>query len=244
MFEFLKSRRRRIEAEVLAVTRVSPHAQRITVGGAEVADFVQIDEANAPAAWVKVSLPGGASRAYTIRCTDRQAGTLDLEFVLHGGHGHGGPLSGWAEGARVGDRLGLSGPRDGGFHPPTDARWMLLAGDATALPAMQAIAAGLPAGLDVEVCVEVASPDDRQTFHSPAMPHVRWLEASSVPGAALSWALMNQRPSSAPGYVWMAGESGAMRALRGYYLQSLGLASDRVSAKGYWKVGEAAHRGA
>ena len=106
------------------------------------------------------------------------------------------------------------------------------------------VAAGLPAGLEVEVCVEVASPDDRQTFLSPAMPHVRWLEATSVPGAALSWALMNQRPSSAPGYVWMAGESGAMRALRGYYLQSLGLASDRVSAKGYWKVGEAAHRGA
>jgi NADPH-dependent ferric siderophore reductase len=41
--------------------------------------------------------------------------------------------------------------------------------------------------------------------------------------------------------VWIAGESGAVRARRTLYLQKRGLKRHRVSAKGYRKAGEANH---
>jgi NADPH-dependent ferric siderophore reductase len=58
--------------------------RRITLGGPEVAMFLRVDGVDAPAAWVKVFLPTGESRTYTISGIDHQACTLDLDFVLHG----------------------------------------------------------------------------------------------------------------------------------------------------------------
>lgn len=244
MFDFLKPKRRRAEAVVTAVQRVFPHMCRITLGGAEVAAFLTAAGVDAPAAWVKVQLPSGDARAYTIRRIDRQAGTLDLEFALHGGNGVSGPASSWAGRARVGDRIVIVGPRDGGFRLPPDASWVILAGDATALPAIRCIAKALPAGLKAEIYAEVDAPDDREVIESPASLGIAWLGGQSTPGAALQRALADRPLPASPGYIWIAGESGAVRALRAHFLQTMGLAQNRVSAKGYWKVGETAHRDA
>lgn len=70
-------------------------------------------------------------RDYTPRFWDAVAGTLELDFVLHGD----GPASGWAAQAKIGQTLVIGGPR-GSFMVPTDFDWYLLAGDETALPAM------------------------------------------------------------------------------------------------------------
>ena len=105
MHDATPPRTARALAEVLAARTLTPHMRRITLGGAEVARFLQADGTGAPAAWVKVFLPCGTGRAYTLRHIDRAAETLEVDLVLHG---HG-PASAWAA------RHGISGralPRD------------------------------------------------------------------------------------------------------------------------------------
>lgn len=244
MFEFLKSMRKKAVGEVVAVHMVSPNIRAISLGGPEIADFLLAEGIDEPGAWVKVALPTGEKRAYTIRRIDRQAGILDLEFVLHEHNGASGPASNWASKAQLGEKIGIAGPRDGGFHLPADACWIILAGDATALPAMQTIAKVLPSGIKTEIYAEVCSSEDQQIFKSQAVLSVAWLDQESTPGTALRRALVGKLLPAGPGYIWVAGESGAVRALRLHYLQSLRVVPERVCTKGYWKAGEAAHRDA
>ena len=242
MLESDRPRTARAMTQVMATRELSPHMRRITLGGPEVAAFLQVDGVDAPAAWVKVFLPTGESRAYTISGIDHQAGTLDLDFVLHGTDAACGPASAWASQANVGEHVGIAGPRSGGFVLPVDARWLMLAGDATALPAIQSIARQLPTGLKVKVYLEVAGEADQHPIESLAQLRVAWLVGQETAGIALRQSLMYRPLPSGPGYVWIAGESGAVRALRTHYLYERGLARHRVSAKGYWKAGEANHR--
>ncbi|GGY26737.1 siderophore-interacting protein [Paludibacterium paludis] len=231
-------------ADVLAVRAVTPHMRRITVGGADIAGFLLADGVDEPAAWVKVFLPSGEGRAYTIRRIDRRSGTLDLDFVLHGPGPDSGPASAWASRAREGERIGIAGPRSGGFRLPDDARWVMLAGDATALPGIQSIAERLPAGIEATIHLEVRSPADRQPVESLARLRLAWLDERQAPGAALCQAVQRHPLPPGPGYVWMAGESGGIRQLKRHFLQERGLDPRRVGAKGYWKAGEADHRDA
>lgn len=174
MPESVRPQTTRALAQVVAAQTLTPHMRRITVGGPDVAALLQAEGMDAPAAWVKVFLPCGAGRAYTISGLDHQAGTLDLDFVLHGADAASGPAAAWASQARVGERLGIAGPRGGGFALPADARWLLLAGDATALPAIQAIARKLPAGLRTKVYVEMPHAADQQAMASSAAPRCAW----------------------------------------------------------------------
>jgi NADPH-dependent ferric siderophore reductase len=242
MAELDKSKRARAMAEVMNVRMTSPHVRRVTLGGAEVAAFLQMKGVETPAAWVKVSLPSGEERAYTIRGVDRRAATLDLEFVVHGEYAASGPASAWASQTRAGERIGIVGPRNGGFLLPADARWVMLAGDATALPAIQVIVQDLPAGIEAEVCVELHAQDDRQAIASRAELVITWLQEHTLPGIALLQTLARRPLPSGPGYVWIAGESDVVCALHGHYLDARGLESRRISATEYWKIGQAAHR--
>ena len=112
----LRTKTVRATAEVVAARNVTPHMRRITIGGPEVAAILSVEGMAMPAAWVKVFLPTGEGRAYTIRSIDRAAGTLDMDFVLHDhGEGGAGPASAWARQATRGERIGIAGPRSGGF---------------------------------------------------------------------------------------------------------------------------------
>lgn len=239
-----KPRTARAVGIVQAVRAVTPHMQRITLGGPEIADFLGVEGVNEPAAWVKVFLPSGEGRAYTLQNMDTRTGTLDLDFVLHGTEADSGPAAAWASRAMVGERVGVAGPRSGGFLLPGDARWVVLAGDATALPGIQSIARGLPAGLDAEAYIEVHSQAEQQPVDSPANLRVQWLSMSPEPGQRLCQSLLQRPLPPGPGYLWMAGESSAIRILKMHYLQDRGLPRSGVSAKGYWKAGAADHRDA
>jgi len=241
----LKPRTVRATGVVQAVEKVTAHMRRITLGGREIAGFLDAEGAGDAAAWVKVFLPSGESRAYTLRRIDRRQGTLDIDFVMHGEGPDAGPAATWAAQARTGDALGIAGPRSGGFRLPGDASWVLLAGDATALPGIQSIASQLPAGIKAQVYLEVPSDEDRQPVDSPAGLRLEWIQGlQGPPGAGLCRALLHRPLPHGPGYVWLAGESAAVRTLKRHYLDERMLPQHRVSAKGYWKAGEADHRDA
>lgn len=242
MFDFLKPKRQRVMADVTTVRMTSPNMLCVTLGGPGIKGLIAADKFDKPGAWVKLGLPTGESRAYTLRRIDPVAGTLDLEMVLHDNGGVTGPASTWASHAKVGDQIGIAGPRDGRYRLPGDAAWLILAGDMTALPAMQSIAQVLPPGIKAQMYVEVDSLEDKQTVESPAQLEVTWLLSQGRPGGALRELLMKKDIAAGPGYVWIAGESSVTHALRTHYLKSLGMQSMRVSALGYWKVDESAHR--
>jgi NADPH-dependent ferric siderophore reductase len=241
---------------VLDVQSVTPRMRRITLGGEQIAAFSRAPAGDAPAAWVKLFLPSGEGRAYTLRSVDRQAGTLDIDLVLHGDafatghtgdqalatHGGDGPASRWAARARVGEQVAIAGPRSGGFAPPAGTDWLLLAGDGSALPAMQSIAASLPASARVKACVEIIDDGECQPMDSAANWRTEWITAApGHPGQRLCQRLMYRPLPPGNGYLWMAGESGAMRALKLHFLDR-GMARPQLSTKGYWKSGEADHR--
>lgn len=236
-------RGRRLEARVLLCVRLTPGMRRITLGGADVAGFLATDGVDAPGTWVKVFLPSGEGRAYTVRRIDRAAATLDIDFVLHGEGAHSGPAAAWAAQAQPGERIGFAGPRNGGFQLPADAQWVLLAGDATALPAIQSIAESLPPTMRLKTYVEVATEADVQEIRTQASVRTSWFtQRDGTPGLALQQQLMHRPQPPGPGYVWMAGESSAMRTLRLHFAGDRGLSRERLGVKGYWKNGEADHR--
>lgn len=68
------------------------------------------------------------TRTYTIRAIDHAAGTMAIDFVVHGDTGLAGP---WAAAARAGDIIGFLGP-GGAWAPDPAADHHLFVGDESA----------------------------------------------------------------------------------------------------------------
>ena len=143
------------------------------------------------------ALPDGLRnpmRSYTVRAARPLEREVDVDFVLHGPTG---PASAWAERATDGDEVVLVGPDarfagdPGGveWRPPTGVRELLLAGDETAVPALCAIAEGLPYGTGARVLLEVPTEDDVLDLDVAADVRLTWLPrrcgATSRPLGAL-----------------------------------------------------------
>ncbi|MEW1695627.1 siderophore-interacting protein [Streptomyces sp. NPDC091278] len=180
-------------------------------------------------------------RSYTVR-EQRVApdGTseVDIDFALHE---DGGPACRWAGRAAPGDRVVVLGPAVADntavrFRPPEGADSVLIWADETALPAASAILEWLPADTRAQVFLEVPHSGDRTDLATRADATVTWLVreegapsgVEAVPGAEL--------PGAAP-YVWLAGESGSVKALRRHFVRDRGLDRRRVTFVGYWRKG-------
>ncbi|MTE17862.1 siderophore-interacting protein [Streptomyces sp. TRM43335] len=179
-------------------------------------------------------------RSYTVAGQRPREGEVDIDFVLHGDTG---PATRWARRARPGDRVRLLGPRTAenksvGFRPPWDADWVLLAADETALPAVAGILAWLPAGVRVRAWIEVPRAEDVRELPTAADAEVTWLprEDRHRHGTVVDAVRAAALPEGAP-YAWVAGESGAVRALRRHLVHERGVARGRVSFSGYWRLG-------
>ncbi|RQR64711.1 siderophore-interacting protein [Burkholderia sp. Bp9125] len=243
--QFLRrSPRARVSAIVLDAFDVTPRMRRLVLGGPDLAAWLESDGVRSPAAWVKVFPPDRAGRAYTIRRVDAAAGTLDIDFVLHGDAGDSDTVSAWARIARRGDQVGIAGPRNGGFALLPDSRWVWLAADASALPAALSILESLPEHTYVAALFAVHDASEHQAVCSDADMTILWrhgrdraesLRASDDALAAID-------ALGGPGQVWMAGEAEWVKSWRAYWLDRRGLDRQRLSSKGYWKVGAADHR--
>ncbi|OWT54269.1 siderophore-interacting protein [Candidimonas nitroreducens] len=238
---------------VRRVARVTPHMLRITLGGDELAGFVSASfddhvklffphEAGAvPVLPVlgergpefPAGQPKPQTRDYTPRRYDADARELDIDFVLHGE----GTAASWAARAQVGDYLGVAGPR-GSFVIPQEFDWHLLIGDETALPAIARRVAELPAGKRVLAVVETASPNARLAFDTRADLHMHWVHGGAPAADGIGPLERVVRRLVLPegeGYVWAAGESLAIRAVREYLVRERGLHKSRIRAASYWR---------
>jgi len=194
-------------------------------------------------------------RSYTLRGlrTDAVGRTteIDIDFVLHGVEGEGGsaagPASRWAARAAAGDRVLLLGPavadnRAIRFRPPEGTDLILLWADETALPATAAVLEALPAGTAVRAWLEVPHSGDVQDLTTAAPAEITWFVRDGY-GAppdvpmALDSIRGDQLPPAARPYVWIAGESSGVKALRRHFVGERGFDRQCVTFVGYWRRG-------
>ena len=191
-----------------------------------------------------INVPGGprpTTRTFTPRRWDAASGQLDLEFVLHG---HG-PASQWAAQAKPGDQVAVSQPRST-FEVLPDTRWLLIAGDESALPAIATMLEAIGPDVTVHVLAEIEDAGHQVALPERAGTTIEWLPrtAGEKPGRALAAAVTAWVPPASdegPGQIWAACEALVVRDIRAHLLGSLRFSRDRVVTRGYWRAGEANH---
>jgi NADPH-dependent ferric siderophore reductase len=218
---------KRRELTVRRVQAISPHFVAITFGGESLADFVSDSFDDHVKFMLDADGPAPVRRDYTPRSFSRAARELVIEFALHG---HGA-ASEWARGVQVGQTAVIGGPR-GSMIVPLDYDWHLLAGDATALPAIHRRLDELPAGSRARVLVQLDDEADRRRFSSAAEIDVQW-----QPDADGWLAALRALPlPPGDGFAWCAGEARLMAQARELLLQR-GHPREAMRVAAYWKQG-------
>ncbi|MFE6623142.1 siderophore-interacting protein [Streptomyces sp. NPDC008086] len=174
-------------------------------------------------------------RSYTLRALRRNPDEIDIDFVLHT---PAGPASEWASRAAAGDRVLLLGPaiadnRAIRFRAPEDTDLVVIWGDETAVPAVSAILESLPVGTPARVWLEVSDAGDIQDLVTEADAEITWL----VREDGLEAVRAGHLPPAEHPYVWIAGESGRVKALRRHFVGERGVDRRRVTFVGYWRHG-------
>lgn len=219
-----------LSLEVVATEDVTPSMRRIRLAGD---DLLGLDFA--PGQDLMFAIPvanGTVRRRYTIRRLDPQAGTVDVDFVLHG---HG-PAAAWATRTKPGEAIEAVGPR-GKVAIVPDADWHLFVGDDSAIPATLAMIESLPEGTNYTAFLEVDGPEDEQA----STADVWWLHRKGVePGAstALIDAVADFEIPAGTGAVYLNGEKKTIKRISAA-LQERGVPKDAIARKGYWVYGEA-----
>ncbi|HEY9102267.1 siderophore-interacting protein [Chitinimonas sp.] len=243
--------------EVSRIRAITPQLVRITFRGEDLQDFVSASfddhvKLFFPAPGEDKPLlpemgPNGlvfpegkrpTARDYTPRSYDPVAQELDIEFVLHGE----GPATSWAAQAKVGQYLGVGGPR-GSLIIPTHFDWHVLIGDESALPAIGRRLEELPAGSIALVVAEVENDAARIDFNSDARVETHWVyRQDRYPGdpASLEDAVRDLILPAGEGYVWAAGESAVIQSIRKHLVEDRAIAKSRIRAASYWKQGAVA----
>jgi NADPH-dependent ferric siderophore reductase len=174
-------------------------------------------------------------RTYTALFPDVEAGTLSIDFVVHGDEGVAGP---WAEQAVPGDPLMVNGP-GGAYSPNPDADWHLLVGDESALPAIIAALEALEADAVGRVVLLLDKPGDEPELRMPAGVTMHYTYRETDAGGdqlvdavrALDW------PEGRV-HAFVHGEAEeTMLGLRPLLLKEKGLTREQVSISGYWRRG-------
>jgi len=232
---------RRRQVRVSSVEQLTPMMRRIHFASADLHDFESLGVDD----HVKLIIPGvgtgegkPAMRDYTPRAFDSAAGTLVIDFALHGAGHEVGPATAWAMGAVVGDSIEIGGPR-GSAIVADDFDWYLLIGDETALPSIGRRLASLRPRVPVTSIVSVDSAADRQAIPTDTDWTAIWIARDGRPATDPAPLLAALGPLPAgDGYIWIAAEAGVAKALKAHVLDALGHKPEWLKAAGYWQQGE------
>jgi NADPH-dependent ferric siderophore reductase len=164
-----------------------------------------------------------------VRDWDAERGLLTIDFVVHGDAGIAGP---WAAAAAIGDTIGLRGP-GGGYAPDPAARWHLMAGDTSVIPAISASLRAIPAGVPVHVLLQVHGPEEEVELASPGDLEVHYLHGDADEGLAEAIAALDF--PSGEVQVFLHGEATSVRLARRHLVVDRGVPAEALSASGYWK---------
>lgn len=174
-------------------------------------------------------------RTYTVLEPDADAGTLAIDFVVHGTEGVAGP---WARHARPGDTLSVLGP-GGAYAPDPSADWHLIAGDDAAVPACRAaleeLFATAPEAVGYAV-LEVGSSAYEQDIKAPAGIEVTWLYRADGDDLVETVRSLPWREGRVQAFVHGEAQE-VMHGIRPYLLKERRVPREDVSISGYWRQG-------
>ena len=231
--------RRPHTAQVVRTERLTPHMQRVVLGGEGLAAFAADTCTDH---YVKLLFPAGGAtypepfdmerireefpreqwpvtRTYTVRHWDAEHREMTLDFVIHGDEGLAGP---WAQRVRPGETVLFMGP-GGAYAPDTTADWHLLAGDESALPA-------------IARSLEVDGPEEEQKIDSDV--EVVWLHRGDRPvGRALVEAVRALDFPEGRLHAFVHGEAACVKELRRYLRVEREIPREDLSISGYWRLG-------
>jgi NADPH-dependent ferric siderophore reductase len=239
-------------AQVVRTERLTPHMQRVVLGGEELAVFAADTCTDH---YVKLLFPtGGATypepfdleriraefpreqwpvtRTYTVRAWDPELLELTLDFVVHGDEGLAGP---WAANVQPGEKVRFMGP-GGAYAPDPEADWHLLVGDESALPAIARSLEALPAGAVAHAFVEISGPEEEQKIDSDV--EVVWLHRGDRPiGEPLLDAVRALTFPEGRMHAFVHGEAHFVKELRQLLRVDLSIPREDLSISGYWRLG-------
>ncbi|MDN0196070.1 siderophore-interacting protein [Streptomyces sp. S.PNR 29] len=239
-------------AQVVRTERLTPHMQRVVLGGAGLAGFTADTCTDH---YVKLLFPAEGvtypepfdvqrireefpreqwpvTRTYTVRHWDAEHRELTLDFVIHGDEGLAGP---WALRARPGETVRFMGP-GGAYAPDPSADWHLLVGDESALPAIARSLEALPHGVRAHAFVEVSGPEEEQKIDSDV--EVVWLHRGDRPiGEALVEAVRSLEFPEGRVHAFVHGEAGWVKELRRLLRVEHQVPREDLSISGYWRLG-------
>ncbi|MEU1011169.1 siderophore-interacting protein [Streptomyces sp. NPDC005890] len=239
-------------AQVMRTERLTPHMQRVVLGGEGLAGFAAdtctdhyvkllfgADGVTYPEPFdlerIRAEFPREqwpVTRTYTVRAWDPGRRELTLDFVIHGDEGLAGP---WAVRAQPGDTVRFMGP-GGAYAPDPEADWHLLAGDESALPAIARALETLPAGARAHAFVEVSGPEEEQKIVTDVP--VVWLHRGDRPvGETLVEAVRGLEFPEGRMHAFVHGEAGFVKELRRLLRVELEVPREDLSISGYWRLG-------
>ncbi|MFF3027167.1 siderophore-interacting protein [Microbacterium sp. NPDC057944] len=224
--------------EVVEIRDFTPWYRRIVFRAPDVVGAVDVF----PTLWLRLWVPHPAKgdgfvvqRGYTFVTVDAATSTFSLDFVLHD---VAGPAGDWARTAAVGDRLevALTPAR---IDIPDGTTTLVLAGDATALPAINTWLQAAPPEVETRVLLEEEHVD------RDALPRTvrengswEWVERSGDRGAALAEAIRSSVAPQPGVYAWAAGEKTLVKNVRGVLRDHLTLDRGRHFTQFYWIEGK------
>ena len=221
---------RRREVRVRRVEHPAPGLVRVVFDGPDLAGFTSLSFDD----HLKFMFPAPdgqtVMRDYTPVGFDAAAGELTLEFALH----PHGPASDWARQAVPGQTAMIGGPK-GSMIIPLDYDWHLLAGDASALPAIRRRLRELRPGTRVRVRAWVEDAADRLPFDT--QPGVALDLAWHDSAAACLEALRAEAWPEGEGFVWCAGEAVWAADARRLLIDERGHPREAARISAYWKRG-------
>jgi len=236
--------------EVKRTKHLTPNMLRVTFGGDELLGF----PTDAASANIKFLLPHEhqdeasyiaslrgegdkpIKRTYTVVEYRTNSNELDVDFALHQ---DSGPATQFATNAKPGSKLGIAGPGQPKLVN-RDADWFIIAGDMTAMPAIEANLKHLPSMATGYVVLEVQTDADKRNFTMPDNMNVHWLinPEPTAGKSELATTVMNLPWKAGTPYVWVAGESSSVQALRSYFAKTKHLDRTHRYTSGYWKIGQ------
>lgn len=258
---------RLITLHVLRRERVSPHVERVTLGGGDIEHFVSMGYDQ----WFRLFLPvpGGnldrvpkkldtlsylrfltvskstrpVLRNYSVRgyrAGGPEGPELDVDFVLHGSveDGTSGPAATWAQTCHEGDPAGLL-DEGTGFTLSDDVRHLRIVTDETGLPATANIIASLPEGTTGEAIIEIPDDADRQDLRAPEGFEIVWLPRTGHRRPIGQLALETAREVDQPTERWFGVALGEQSLAAGVrrHWVDHGQPKDELMFCGYWRDG-------